>query len=218
MGFLGAREREHLNRQQFLEKITGLLQFDRGLSESIRRALGEVALAFDCDQACLAIRDEDLERLFVWKVRPNERDPIAAETPPLTQSDAFLMDSLEVSMGWQFRNGNGTGSGFGWDRRSGQPFHALPAASKRCARRAEGANPAGGDDRIGRPAGWTRSAGEPEATDSRRRAFDSLSRSCVTSGRHWKIFSCCATCARGQSNRSAAAFHAICTTASCRRF
>ncbi|HLV96803.1 MAG TPA: sensor histidine kinase [Candidatus Acidoferrales bacterium] len=126
MGFLGAREREHFNRQQFLEKITGLLQFDRGLSESIRQALGEVAVAFDCDQACLAIRDEDLERLFVWKVRPNERDPIAAETPPLTQSDAFLMDSLEVSMGWQFRNGNGTGSGFGWDRRSGQPFHALP--------------------------------------------------------------------------------------------
>jgi signal transduction histidine kinase len=127
MGFLGAREREHLNRQQFLEKITGLLQFDRGLSESIRQALGEVAVAFECDQACLAIRDEDLERLFVWKVRPNERDPVAAETPPLCQADAFLMDSLEVSMGWQSRNGDGTGSGFGWDRRSGQPFHPVPA-------------------------------------------------------------------------------------------
>ena len=43
MGFLGAREREHLLRQQFLERITGLLQFDRGLTESIRQALGELA-------------------------------------------------------------------------------------------------------------------------------------------------------------------------------
>ncbi|MGB9236681.1 MAG: hypothetical protein WCC04_19910, partial [Terriglobales bacterium] len=35
MGFLGARERDHLKRQQFLEKITGELQFDRGLTESV---------------------------------------------------------------------------------------------------------------------------------------------------------------------------------------
>jgi signal transduction histidine kinase len=130
MGFLGAREREYLNRQQFLEKITGLLQFDRGLTESIRQALGEVALEFECDQACLAIRDDDLERLFVWKVRPNERDPVAAETPPLARADAFLLDSLEVSMGWEFRNGNGTGSGFGWDRRSGQQFRDVPVPSE----------------------------------------------------------------------------------------
>ena len=68
MGFLGAREREHLARQQFLEKITGLLQFDRGLTESIRQALGELTLAFECEQACLAMRDDELERLFVWKV------------------------------------------------------------------------------------------------------------------------------------------------------
>ena len=62
MGYLGAREREHLARQQFLEKVTRLLQFDRGLAESIRQALGEIALAFNCEQACLAIREEDLER------------------------------------------------------------------------------------------------------------------------------------------------------------
>jgi signal transduction histidine kinase len=127
MGFLGAREREHLDRQEFLQRMTSLLQFDRGLSESIRQALGELAIRFDCDQACLAVRDEDLERLFVWKVHPNERDPVAAETPPLSQGDAFLMDSLEVSLGWEFRNGNDTGSGFGWDRRSGQRFRTFPA-------------------------------------------------------------------------------------------
>jgi signal transduction histidine kinase len=129
MGFLGTREREHLNRQRFIEKITGLLQFDRGLSESIRHALGELAIEFDCDQACLAIRDEELERLFVWRVRTSEREGVGAETLPLSRSEAFLMDSLEVSMAWEFRNGTGPGSGFGWDRRSGQRFRAVPKPS-----------------------------------------------------------------------------------------
>ncbi|HKN62176.1 MAG TPA: histidine kinase [Candidatus Acidoferrales bacterium] len=127
MGFLGAREREHLDRQQFIEKITGLLQFDRGLTESIRQALGELALEFGCEQACLAMRDDELERLFVWKVRPNELESAGAEALPLTRSDAFLIDSLETSMGWAFRNGNGTGEGFGWDRRTGRRFASVPA-------------------------------------------------------------------------------------------
>jgi signal transduction histidine kinase len=124
MGFLGAREWERLEQQQFLEKITGLLHFDRGLAESIRQALGEIALSFDCEQACLAIRDEELERLFVWKVRPSEREQGSPESHPLSRSETFLADSLEVSLCWEFKNGEG--EGFGWDRRTGQPFHALP--------------------------------------------------------------------------------------------
>lgn len=125
MAFLGARERQHLEQQQFLEKITRLLQFDRGLAESIRQALGEMCLAFDCQEACLAIRDEDLDRLFVWKVRPGDTQPISPEGLPLQRSDTFLADSLEVSMCWEF--GNGKGTGFGWDRRDGQRFRDVPA-------------------------------------------------------------------------------------------
>jgi signal transduction histidine kinase len=124
MGFLGAREREHLGRQQFLEKITGVLRFDRGLTESIRQALGELALAFDCEQACLAVRDDEVERLFVWKVRPNDRESQGSETLPLARSEAFLIDCLEVSMGWR-QNGSGS-EGFGWDRRTGRRFRRVP--------------------------------------------------------------------------------------------
>jgi signal transduction histidine kinase len=127
MGFLGAREREQLNQQQFIDRITGLLHFDRGLTESIRQALGELATAFECDLACLAVRDDELERLFVWKVRPNEPESGSAETFPLSRAEAFLTDTLEVSMAWQFRNGNGSGQGFGWDRRTGQRFRNVPA-------------------------------------------------------------------------------------------
>jgi signal transduction histidine kinase len=129
MGFLGAREREHLARQQLLDKITGHLRFDRGLTESIRQALGELALAFDCEQACLAIRDDEVERIFVWKVSPTERQPRPPETLPLTAAENFLIDSLDVSMAWEQRNGLGTGGAFGWDRRTGQPFRKLPVPS-----------------------------------------------------------------------------------------
>jgi signal transduction histidine kinase len=125
MGFLGAREREHLERQQFLEKVSRLLQFDRGLTESVRQALGEIALAFECEQACLAIRDEELERLFVWKIHPNDRELGGPETLPLSRSDTFLTDAFESSFCWEFNDG--PGAGFGWDRRSGQIFRKLPA-------------------------------------------------------------------------------------------
>src|SRR5271156_4136045 len=125
MGFLGAREREHLERQQFLEKVSRLLQFDRGLTESVRQALGEIALAFECEQACLAIRDEELERLFVWKIHPNDREVGGPETLPLSRSDTFLTDAFETSFCWEFNEGVGTG--FGWDRRSGLIFRNLPA-------------------------------------------------------------------------------------------
>src|SRR5580704_1223689 len=125
MGYLGARERQHLARQQFLEKVTRLLQFDRGLAESIRQALGEIAIAFNCEQACLAIREEDLERLFVWKVRPSEREPHSPEMLLMTRSETFLADSLEVNMCWEFRDGKG--EGFGWDRRTGETFRDVPA-------------------------------------------------------------------------------------------
>jgi len=132
MGFLGAREREHLLRQQLLERVTSQLQFDHGLTESIRQALGEIALAFGCDQACLAFRDDELERLFVWKVSPAQPEPRGPETLPLSRAETFLFESLEVSMAWEYRTRNGSAEGFGWDRRSGERLRvSAPSESTR---------------------------------------------------------------------------------------
>jgi signal transduction histidine kinase len=119
MGFLGAREREHLARQEFVEKVTGLLQFNSGLTESIRQMLGELAVSFECERACLAVLEEDLERIFVWQVHPGELASSGPQTVPQSRSDTFLFDCLEATMGWEFRNGSG-GEGFGWDRRTGE--------------------------------------------------------------------------------------------------
>jgi len=125
MGFLGAREREHLARQRFLERITAVLDFDRGLTESIRQVLGELAQEFNCEMACLAVRDEELERIFVWKVRQGDTSVLGPDTLPLERGETFLLDSLEVSLGWEF--GYGEGHGFGWDRRTGWQFREIPA-------------------------------------------------------------------------------------------
>ncbi|MGH9562732.1 MAG: hypothetical protein ACRD3S_14875, partial [Terracidiphilus sp.] len=73
------------------------------------------------------MRDDEVERLFVWKVRPNEREARGPETLPLSRADSFLIDCLEISMAWE-QNG-ARGEGFGWDRRTGQRFRRVPPLS-----------------------------------------------------------------------------------------
>ena len=125
IGALAVGLRGQITQQRLRERIAGLLQFDHGLSESIRQALGELALAFDCEQACLAMRDDDLERLFVWKVRLGDRDMAGPETLPLARAETFLIDCLEVTLAWEQHGGRP--SSFGWDRRTGQRFHSAPS-------------------------------------------------------------------------------------------
>jgi signal transduction histidine kinase len=118
--WVGTREKEEDERRTVLEKITGHLQFGRGLSESVREALGELAVAFDCEQACLAILEEELERIFIWRVRPTDQTVSGPETLPPVRAEAYLLDCLEVTMCWNSLEGRG--EGFGWDRRSGKFF------------------------------------------------------------------------------------------------
>lgn len=125
MAFLGAREREHLARQQFLERITAHLQFNRGLTESIRQALAELTREFECEQACLAFRDDELERLFVWRMTSADVETRGPEVYSLARCESFLIDSLEVSLCWTYKSHSG--EGFSWDRRSGRRFRSLPA-------------------------------------------------------------------------------------------
>ncbi len=118
--WVGTREKEEDGRRTVLEKLTGHLQFGRGLSESVRQALGELAVAFDCEQACLAILEEELERIFIWRVRPTDLTVSGPETLPPIRAEAYLLDCLEVTMCWNSLEGRG--EGFGWDRRSGKFF------------------------------------------------------------------------------------------------
>jgi signal transduction histidine kinase len=123
-GFIGTRERQHWVRQGLLQRTLDRIQFDKGLSESIRQTLGEICLAFECELACLVILDDELDRLFVWKVRPSDQESLVPETHSRSEMDTFLLDSMEVTACW---NGlNGTHEGFGWDRRTKAAYKHLP--------------------------------------------------------------------------------------------
>jgi signal transduction histidine kinase len=122
--FLGSRQRRHVAEQEFLAQIAGLLEVDRGMAESLRLVLEELVRAFDCDEAILAFRDSELDRIFVWKLRAGDQTRLSPENLPVTRSDGFLLDHPDASVCWNHLEGSG--DGFGWNRKSGRPLKDLP--------------------------------------------------------------------------------------------
>ena len=118
IGLLGERERQHRDGDRFLTRLSNLPQVERGLAESIRLVLNETAGALECELACMAVRDDELERLFVWKVAAGSREPIAPATLPLARADAYLADDLQANLCWNSLDGQG--KGFAWERSSGR--------------------------------------------------------------------------------------------------
>src|SRR5712672_4268487 len=124
MSFLGSRQRRHAAEQEFLAQIAGLLEVDRGMAESLRLVLEELVRAFDCDEAILAFRDSELDRIFVWKLRAGDKIRLSPENLPVTRSDGFLLDHPDASVCWNHLEGSG--DGFGWNRKTGRPLKDLP--------------------------------------------------------------------------------------------
>ncbi len=117
IGFLGARQRRQAEEHEFLTRLSGLLQVERGMAESVRLMLLELTREFSCQQSILAFQDHDLERLFVWKVQRGDRGRISPENLPLEKSDGFLLDDPDATLCWNSLEG--TGEGFAWNRHDG---------------------------------------------------------------------------------------------------
>jgi signal transduction histidine kinase len=124
LGFLGERHRRHAAEHEFLARLSGMLQVERGVAESLRLVLDELARAFACEQALLVFRDAELERIFVWKVRPGEGGRITPENLPLTRGDGYWLDAPDASLCWNQLEG--AGEGFGWNRQDGRRLAELP--------------------------------------------------------------------------------------------
>src|ERR1700738_3082307 len=122
--FLGSRQRRHVAEQEFLTQLAGLLEVERGMAESLRLVLGELVRAFDCDEAILAFRDSELDRIFVWRLRAGDASRLSPENLPVTRSDGFLLDHPNASVCWNQLEG--AGDGFGWNRNDGRPLKDLP--------------------------------------------------------------------------------------------
>lgn len=124
VAFLGSRQRRHASEQEFLAQITGQLEVDRGMAESLRRVLGQLVQAFHCEEAVLAFRDTDIERIFVWRYRAGDESRLTPENVPVNRSDGFLLDQPDASVCWNQLEG--PGEGFGWSRKDGRRLKDLP--------------------------------------------------------------------------------------------
>lgn len=123
VAFLGDLSRSFAVQNEVLARVTATIQVDQGLSESLRLLMDELTHAFDTDEAMLAYRDSDLERIFLWRFKSGESERLAPENLPLTRADGLLLDDLDATICWNRLNG--AGSGFGWDRRDGRTLKSL---------------------------------------------------------------------------------------------
>jgi signal transduction histidine kinase len=57
-------------------------------------------------------------------LKSGESERLTPENLPMTRADGFLLDDMEASLCWNSLEGSG--SGFGWDRRNGQRLKILP--------------------------------------------------------------------------------------------
>jgi signal transduction histidine kinase len=124
MAFLGDRNRKFKVQQGFLNRVSGTMHVELGLSESLRLLLEDLCAEFETEEAMLAYRDADLERIFLWQLKSGESERMTPENLPLTRSDGFLLDDMEASLCWN--SVEERGSGFGWDRRNAQRLRIVP--------------------------------------------------------------------------------------------
>jgi signal transduction histidine kinase len=124
LAFLGARQRRHAAETEYLAQLSGALEVERGLAETLRRLLEELATHFECERALLVFHDRELSRLFIWKVRRGENVRITPENVPVARADSFFLDAPDASFVWNSLDGEG--EGFGWDRHTGDRLVQLP--------------------------------------------------------------------------------------------
>jgi signal transduction histidine kinase len=124
MSFLGSQYRRHAVEHGFLAHITGIINVESGVADSLRRLLDELARTFNCEEALLAYRDSELDRIFLWRARVGDNSRLVPENLPLTRSDGFLLDHPDASVCWNHMEDGG--DGFGWDRRNGHRLQDLP--------------------------------------------------------------------------------------------
>ena len=124
MAFLGDRNRQFAWQQAFLARLSTTMHVELGLAESLRLLLEEIAIEFQSEEAILAYRDADLERIFLWRLKSGESERLIPDNLPMTRADGFLLDDMEASVCWN--SVAGRGSGFGWDRRDGRSLKCVP--------------------------------------------------------------------------------------------
>ena len=131
MAWLGTRGRAAIAEEGFVELLLGMVRVEKGLAESVRLVLSELAREFNCRWAVLAICDEEVERLFTWKGDQDRRHAMPPEVLPLTKAGAYFAEDFSNDVCWNSLDDQPRG--FGWSRETGAAAKNLetPPASVR---------------------------------------------------------------------------------------
>jgi signal transduction histidine kinase len=121
---LGAGQQRHAAEHDFLTRLAGMIRVDQGVAESLRQVLSELMRAFSSAQALIAVRDDELERIFVYRVHRGVTGRITPENWPIEKADAFLLDNTEANVCWNRLESSG--EGFAWHRADGRPINPVP--------------------------------------------------------------------------------------------
>ena len=124
LSFLGDANRRHAAQHEFLAQLTGALQVERGIAESLRLLLSELARGFECEKATLVFRDAELERIFVWSALAGQTEHISPANLPLARGDDFFLNHPDASIGWDHMAGGR--ARFGWNRQDGRRLTDIP--------------------------------------------------------------------------------------------
>lgn len=124
IAYLGSRQRRQAAEHEFLSRMASTMRVDLGLAESLRRLLAELVQVFRCEQALLVVQDNELSRLFLWKVRRGDTGKLTPESLPTARADSFFLDRPDISLCWNSLQG--AGDGFAWDRNSGDRIAEPP--------------------------------------------------------------------------------------------
>ena len=124
LSFVGDGNRRHAAEHDYLSRLTGMLQIEQGVTESLRMMLEELAQGFNAEKAIFAFRDAEIERVLVWSVDIGQPGRISPENLPLPRGDAFLLDRPEAVLCWNRLDS--VSAGFGWNRYDGREVRELP--------------------------------------------------------------------------------------------
>jgi signal transduction histidine kinase len=117
MAWLGQRERTLVHEDRFIELLIATLRVEKGLAESVRLVLSELAREFNCERAFLVVCDEEIDRMFVWKGDQDRRHVLSPETLPLARAGTYIAEDLSQNVCWNSLEG--AGKAFGWHRETG---------------------------------------------------------------------------------------------------
>ncbi|HEV2489286.1 MAG TPA: sensor histidine kinase [Candidatus Acidoferrales bacterium] len=131
MAWLGQREIVLIHEDRFVEQLIATLRVEKGLAESVRLVLSELAREFECERAYLVVCDEEIDRMFVWCGDQDRRHVISPETLSLARAGAYLAEDLSQNVCWNSLEG--AGKAFGWHRetRARVGNFEIPAATVR---------------------------------------------------------------------------------------